>query len=69
MHVTLKPTMIETSQHLKNRDIEKVISNFIQSGSSFLLTTNVPTTKVNKTRIKLIAVQGDFKIRGVSDEQ
>ena len=33
-------------QHLKTVDIERVIDNFVQSGSTFLLTSNFPTTKV-----------------------
>jgi len=36
-----------TLQHLKTGDIEKVIANFVQSGSKFLLTTNFPTTRKN----------------------
>jgi len=36
-----------TLQHLKTGDIEKVIANFVQSGSKFLLTSNFPTTRKN----------------------
>lgn len=31
-----------TLQHLKTRDIERVVDNFVQSGSTFLLTSNFP---------------------------
>ena len=38
--------MIVIPQHLKTGDIERVIANFVKSGSTFLLTTNFPRTKV-----------------------
>ena len=44
--LVLMTLMIIMSQHLKNGDIEKVIANFVQSGSKFLLTSNFPTTRV-----------------------
>jgi len=37
-----------TLQHLKTGDIERVIANFVKSGSNFLLTTNFPRTKTNR---------------------
>jgi len=36
-----------TFQHLKPGDINRVIANFVQSGSSFLLATNEPTVEMN----------------------
>ena len=36
-----------TFQHLKTNDVKKIIKNFINSGSRFLLATNYPQTKTN----------------------
>ena len=35
-----------TFQHLKTKDVKKIIQNFIKSGSRFLLATNYPIAKV-----------------------
>ena len=61
--------MIVTSQHLKNRDIERVISNFIQSGSTFLLTSNFPKTEVNKMMTVASQELNCLLISNVSDKQ
>jgi len=37
-----------TLQHLKTGDIQKVLRNFLESGSRFLLTTNFPSLKLNR---------------------
>ena len=44
--IIITKLMIVIPQHLKTGDIERVIANFVKSGSSFLLTTNFPRTKV-----------------------
>ena len=49
------------SQHLKTRDIERVVDNFVQSGSTFLLTSNFPA-KIVRSRWN---VYGKVKLQAV----